>query len=86
MKKLILAAAAAAFLIPAIPGAVSTASAQDVTVRLNSDNGYRHDNGHHYGWRHRHAYRSYASSGCRTITTRTRHHGRLIIKKVRRCY
>jgi|SoiMethySBSTD1v2_1073268.scaffolds.fasta_scaffold432828_3 hypothetical protein len=80
MKKLILAAAAAAFLIPAIPGAVSTASAQDVTVRLNSDNG------HHYGWRHNHAYRSYASSGCRTVTTRTRHNGRVIIKKVRRCY
>ena len=80
MKKLILAAAAAAFLIPAIPGVVSTASAQDVTVRLNSDNG------HHYGWRNNHAYRSYASSGCRTVTTRTRHNGRVIIKKVRRCY
>jgi len=85
MKKFILAAAAAAFLIPAIPAVTATpASAQDVTVRLNSDNG------HHYGWRHRHhayhAYHSYASSGCRTITTRTRYHGRLVIKKVRRCY
>ena len=81
MKKLILAAAAAAFLLPAIPGGVSTASAQDVNVRLSTDNG------HHYGWRNRHhAYRSYASSGCRTVTTRTRHNGRVIIKKVRRCY
>ena len=74
MKKLILAAAAAAFLVPA---AVSSASAEDVSVRINADNG------HHYGWRNR-TY-AYSPSNCRMVTVREHHNGKLIIKKFRRC-
>jgi hypothetical protein len=86
MKKFALMIAAATCLLAA-PALVQPAAAQaDVNVRIGTTH---HDNGNHYGWRHR-GYRSNAAvvvhPGCRTVVTRThRANGTVVIRKHRRC-
>jgi hypothetical protein len=85
MKKFALILAAATCLLAA-PALVQSAKADpNVNVRI----GTNHDNGHHYGWRHR-GYHSNAAvvvrSGCRTVVSRThRANGSVVIRKHRRC-
>jgi hypothetical protein len=74
MKKLALLAVAAAFLTPAM---ISAASAETASVNLRVGSP---------------GYRSHAQervivnpSHCRTIISKTRHNGKLIVKKVRKC-
>ncbi|HET7679924.1 MAG TPA: hypothetical protein VFK79_07290 [Xanthobacteraceae bacterium] len=72
MKKLMLSAAAAALLTPAL---FSLASAQSVSVRVG-DPGYR-----------AYSQQRVVVSGprCRTVTVKTKSYGKTVIKKVRKC-
>ena len=75
MRKIALLAVAAAFLTPAMISAASAETAS-VNVRVGTP-----------------AYRSHAQERvvvstphhCRTIISKTRHNGKLIVKKVRKC-
>ena len=73
MKKLILLAAAAAFLAPAM---ISSAGAESVNVRIGTP-AYRAQA------QERVVVRS--GSDCRMVTTKIKQHGKTIIKKVRKC-